>query len=320
MQVNPDLSRALPEFPDVLAKLTDGTYTLHGGVIRHAAGTGRGGQIVGHLIFPGDALQTQQRLQELQSALSKGMNSIQTGMDGLQQSMNVLQGLQVANLAMTGLNLAVTTAGFVVVCKKLNKISAQIQEQSEGIARTLHLVGEVHERSLLNDEARFRSLLLSAQQFCGEGDTHQLRTLIPRFHEEYEFTKLILERHAPIGSSNLDRFGEIQLLQERLIHLGLGLTHVQLKSGSPDYGKASLVNLAETVSALNAKRIEAMLGSEVATQVRKSDFSEITSFLKSGKEMVPALAYQADVIDLESRHPGLLQQAAESPEIKLVAA
>jgi len=34
MQVNPDLSRALPEFPDVLTKLTDGTYTLHGGVIR----------------------------------------------------------------------------------------------------------------------------------------------------------------------------------------------------------------------------------------------------------------------------------------------
>jgi hypothetical protein len=160
MQVNPDLSRALPELPDVLAKLTDGTYTLHGGVIRHAAGTGRGGQIVGHLIFPGDALQTQQRLQELQSTLSKGLTSIQAGMDGLQQSMNVLQGLQVANLAMTGLNLAVTTAGFVVVCKKLNKISAQIQEQSEGIARTLHLVGEVHERSLLNDEARFRSLLL----------------------------------------------------------------------------------------------------------------------------------------------------------------
>jgi len=100
------------------------------------------------------------------------MSSIQTGMDGLQQSMNVLQGLQVANLAMTGLNLAVTTAGFVVVCKKLNKISAQIQEQSEGVAQTLHLVGEVHERSLLNDEARFRALLRSAQQFCGEGDTH----------------------------------------------------------------------------------------------------------------------------------------------------
>ena len=31
---------------------------------------------------------------------------------------------QTANLVMTGLNLAVTTAGFVIVCKKLNKISA----------------------------------------------------------------------------------------------------------------------------------------------------------------------------------------------------
>lgn len=321
MQVNPDvLVRALPEVPEILAKLAEATYTLHGGVVRHAAGTGKGGQIVGHLLYPGDALQAQQRIQELQSTVSSGMSTLQTGMDGLQQSMSVLQGLQTANLALTGLNLAVTTAGFVIVCKKLNKISAQIQAQSEGIAQTLHLVGEVHERSLLNDEARFRSLLLATQQFCEQGDVQQLKALIPKFHEEYQFTKLVLERHAPIGVSNLERFGEIRLLQDRLVNLGLGLTHVQLKSGSPSYGKASLNSLAEDLGALNAMRIDALLSDDVATQVNRSRLTEITEFLNSGKEMVPALTYQADIIDLESRRPGLLQKVSESSEILLVAA
>lgn len=321
MQVNPDvLVRSLPDTPDIYSKLADGTYTLHGGVVRHASGTGKGGQIVGHLLYPGDALQAQQRLQELQSTMSSGMSTLQTGIEGLQQSIGVLQGLQVANLAMTGLNLAVTTAGFVVVCKKLNKISDQIQAQSKGIAQTLDLVGEVHERGLLNDEARFRSLLLSAQQHCEEGNVQQLKSLIQSFHEEYQFTKLILGRHAPIGRNSLERLGEIQLLQDRLVHLGLGLTHVQLKGGSPSYGKASLIDLAKTIGDLNAKRIDAMLSCDVATKMNQTSFTEITRFLKSGKEIAPALSYQADIIDLESRHPGLLAKAAEASDILLAAA
>lgn len=321
MHVSPDsLVRSLPELPDILAKLADGTYTLHGGVVRHAAGTGRGGQIVGHLLFPGDSMQTQQRLQELQSTMSNGMNTLQSGMEGLQQSMNVLQGLQTANLVMTGLNLAVTTAGFVIVCKKLNKISAQIEAQSEGIARTLHVVGQVHERSLLNDEARFRSLILSTQQFCEQGDVAHLKSLIPQFHQEYQFTKLVLERNALIGASNLDNFNELELLQSRLINLGLGLTHVQMKTGAPAFGRATLIELSSDISSLNAKRIEAMRSVDVATRMKQAQLAKISDFLKSGRDMTPAITYQADVIELDSRRPGLLQQAQDSREILLVAA
>lgn len=314
------LLRSLPEAPEIIAKLRNGTYEIHGGVIRHAAGSGQGGQIVKHLIFPSDPLQTQQRLQEFQSTISNRMSTLQSGMDGIQQSMNVLQGLQKANLVMSGLNLAVTTVGFVIVCKKLDGISGQIQAQSEGIAQTLKLVGEVYDRSLLHDEARFRSLLLSTEQYCEQGDVEHLKAQIPKFHDEYQFTKLILERNAPLKASNLDRFSEISLLQDRLVNLSIVLTHVQVKCGSPAYGRKSLTQLADDVRMLNAKRIESMLTDDVATEVNRSRFAEISDFLKSGRDMIPALAYQADVIDLESRHPGLIQRASESNEILLVAA
>ncbi|WP_448245048.1 hypothetical protein [Pseudoxanthomonas mexicana] len=319
--MNPDvLVRALPDAPEILAKLADGTYTLQGGVIRHAPGTGQGGQIVKHLIYPSDALQAQQRLQELQSTLANGISTLQSGMEGLQQSMNVLQGLQTANLVMTGLNLAVTTVGFVIVCKKLNKISAQIEAQSDGIARTLQLVGQAHERSLLNDEARFRSLILSTQQFCEQGDVDHLKSLIPQFHQEYQFTKLVLERHAVIGASNLMNFNEVELLQNRLVNLGLGLTHVQLKSGAPGYGRTTLSQMASDIGTLNANRIEALRSEDVATRIDRVQWTKITDFLKSGRDMTPSLTYQAEIIDLEARRPGLLQQAAESSEILLIAA
>ncbi len=321
MQVNPDvLVRSLPEAPEIMAKLTDGSYTLHGGVVRHAAGTGKGGQIVGHLLYPGDATQAQQRLQELQSTLSNGMNTLQSGMEGLQQSMNVLQGLQIANLAMSGLNLAVTTAGFVIVCRKLDRISAQIQEQSAGIAQTVRIVSEARERSLLKDEAAFRSLILSTQQFCEQGDAEHLKALIPKFHEEYQFTKLVLELHAPKAESSLERLGEISLLQDRLVNLGLGLTHVQMKCGSTTYGKASLTQLAEDINALNGKRVDALMDESVAPEVTRTDFDKIAMFLDTGKKMIPALTYQADVIELHSRRPGLIQMASDAHDILLVAA
>ena len=314
------LWRALPDLPDVLARIRSGDYTLHGGVIRHAAGTGKGGQIVGHLKFPSDAFQAQESIQRLQSVVQEGLGSLQGGISQLQQSMNVLQGLQVANLALSGLNLAVSAAGFVIVCKKLDKVSAQIQAQSQGIAQTLHLVGEAHERSLLGDEAKFRSLLLSAKQFCEQGDVEHLKFLIPTFHQEYQFTKLVLERHAPIAGSNIGSFGEIVLLQDRLINMGLMLSHVQMSAGAPKYGQECLVGLADDISALNKRRFEALSGDrDVASQITIDHFSNVTSFLERGKKIVPALSYEADLIELEIAHPGELKRPPESKEILVLA-
>lgn len=322
MYVNTDaLLRSLPDIPEVLAKLQSGEYQLFGGVVRHASGTSKGGRIVGHLLFPGDALQTQESLQKLQSNLTSGLGSLQGGMEQLQQSMGALQGLQTANLVMSGLNLAVTTTGFVIVCKKLNKISEQIEAQSAAIAQTLNLVRDVHERNILEDEARFRALLLTAQQFCEQADVDALKGLINPFHEQYQFTKLVLERHAPIADSLIERLGEISLLQDRLVSLGLMMSHVQMKTGAVKFSRECLTQLQNDLTRLNTQRIETLSSDRnVASRITQAHFTSLTSFLQHGKKMMPALTYQVEVIDLEARHPGLLQQASESKEILLIAA
>ena len=322
MYVNTDaLLRSLPDIPEVLEKLQSGEYQLFGGVVRHASGTSKGGRIVGHLLFPGDALQTQESLQKLQSNLTSGLGSLQGGMEQLQQSMGALQGLQTANLVMSGLNLAVTTTGFVIVCKKLNKISEQIEAQSAAIAQTLNLVRDVHERNILEDEARFRALLLTAQQFCEQADVDALKGLINPFHEQYQFTRLVLERHAPIADSHIERLGEISLLQDRLVSLGLMMSHVQMKTGAVKFSRECLTQLQNDLTRLNTQRIETLSSDRnVASRITQAHFTSLTSFLQHGKKMMPALTYQVEVIDLEARHPGLLQQASESKEILLIAA
>ena len=322
MYVNTDaLLRSLPDIPEVLAKLQSGEYQLFGGVVRHASGTSKGGRIVGHLLFPGDALQTQESLQKLQSTLTSGLGSLQGGMEQLQQSMGALQGLQTANLVMSGLNLAVTTTGFVIVCKKLNKISEQIEAQSVAIAQTLNLVRDVHERNILEDEARFRALLITAQQFCEQADVDALKGLINSFHEQYQFTRLVLERHAPIADSHIERLGEISLLQDRLVSLGLMMSHVQMKTGAVKFSRECLTQLQNDLTRLNTQRIETLSSDRnVASRITQAHFTSLTSFLQHGKKMMPALTYQVEVIDLEARHPGLLQQASESKEILLIAA
>lgn len=322
MPINPEvLLRSLPDIPGLLAKLQSGEFQLHGGVVRHASGSSQGGRIVGHLLFPVDALRTQESLQKLQSTLTNGLGSLQGGMDQLQQSMSTLQSLQSANLVMSGLNLAVTTAGFVIVCKKLNSISEQIQAQSVAIEQTLHWVREGHERSLLIDEAQFRALLLTAQQFCERGDIEPLKGLIAPFHKEYQFTKLVLEKHAPIAASNVERLSEIKLLQDRLVNLGLMMSLVQIKIGAMTFGRESLTQLGSDISRFNTQRIDALENShDVASKFTQTHFTDLTSFLQHGKKMMPALTYQADLIDLEVRHPGMLEQASESKEILLLAA
>ena len=322
MYVNTDaLLRSLPDIPDVMEKLQSGAYRLWGGVVRHAAGTEKAGRIVGHLLFPGDSKQTQERLQQLQSTLEKGLGSLQDGMGQLQQSMGVLQGLQSANLVMSGLNLAVTTAGFVIVCRKLNRISDQIQSQSELIAQTYGLVKEVHDRNILVDEAQFRALVLTAQQFCEQGDVEHLKGLIAPFHKEYQFTKLVLEKHAAIAASSVVRLPEITLLQDRLVNLGLTLSHVQMRTGAIKYSRESMMQLETDIKNLNAQRIEILTSdSKIASMIKHDQFMHMTNFLQQGKQMLPALTYQADAIELESQHPGLLQQASESREIMMLAA
>ncbi|MBL4771889.1 MAG: hypothetical protein JKY61_12300 [Planctomycetes bacterium] len=74
-------------------------FTEHGGVIRRAAGGGGGGQIVAHLL---------------------------TGNTEAIQGIRGLQGLTQASLALQGVNLAVTAAGFIYIAKKIDRLQQDV--------------------------------------------------------------------------------------------------------------------------------------------------------------------------------------------------
>ena len=320
--INAELARDLPKLQDILARVASGELNVFGGVVRYAAGTGKGGQIAAHLVFPSDPQQAQQSISQLQAAMQQSMGNIQGGIDVLQQSMGSLQALQMANLAMAGLNLAVTTAGFVIVCRKLNKISGQIESQSAGIAQTLQLVSEAHERSLLMDEARFRGLVLACQQHFEEGDTELLKHKIQDFHEQYQFTKLVLQRHAVNAASNNEaRLIDIQVLQDRLVNLGLFLSHIQTKVGARERGQETLRNLAQDLEELNGSRVQALTSDrQFAFSITEDQLSKVTSFIQQGQQAIPALTYQADLLALEHFDVDAVNEAATTGEIVVIAA
>lgn len=164
------LIRTFEQSPEILAGLKSGLYKIWGGVIRVTAGHDNAGSIVAHLKFPNDMSQTQQSIETLQAILTSQMDGLQNGIDTLQSSMGMLQNLQYANLAMSGLNLAISAVGFAVVCHKLNRIEGTLHQQNQQLDILLRLAIEAHQREMFRDEARFIASVDCAQQFAESGD------------------------------------------------------------------------------------------------------------------------------------------------------
>jgi hypothetical protein len=319
MSMNAEVWRVLTDSPEILEGIRSGIFKIWGGVIRHASGSPEGGQIVGHLKFPSEQQVAQQSIENLQAMLSQGFESAQTAMGGLQQSMNMLQGLQVANLALSGLNLAVSVAGFAIVCSKLNKLSAQVQAQSININQILEIVCEARDRALFSDEAQFRSHVISAKQFSEQGDTQQLKSLLPAITKDYEFNRLILQNHAIIAASSIEHLSTITLFQERLVHIGLLRSHVQMKVGAPQHAEESLNDLLTELPSLNAARVEHLLKDEgMAARMPADHFPELLNFLDQGKAVLPALSYESSLIALERSRPGALGQSAANDSSQIL--
>lgn len=167
--------RAIPS--NCWAGLLTGQYDLTGGVIRHAAGSLKGGQIAAHLIpaassftnlipgldfIPGiianfqldgisEKIGTLQQMTQLNGyRLMQLSGQIKTLTDATQQVLNLATGAAI----LSGLSLAVTSIGFVVVNKKLNSIDGKlktIQENVTAIRYFLELSERAELKSALND-------------------------------------------------------------------------------------------------------------------------------------------------------------------------
>ena len=324
----PLVDRVVTLSPEVMALIENDTLEVHGGVLRYAKGQAYGGRIHSHLKIPSDAVNADEQLKKIERTIGNRLNKVQSSIDSvadgigdLQQSMDTIQGLQQANLVLAGLNLAVSVAGFAIVCNKLNGISAQIQAQSEGINELLRYAATAEERALLRDHAKFIALVSSAKQFCMTDDVNGMTHLIPRFHEEYHFNLLLLERLSEHRTVSRNDLHNIQTLQSRLVNLGMLLAHVQLRMGAASSALDSVNHLSASLTKLNANRVHALTSDrDEASRITMEHFEEIKKLLDLGKKTQPALAYEASLLELEISNPGLLLSAQESDEIQLLLA
>lgn len=167
-----NITRAIPT--EVFAGLMTGDYSLHGGVIRWAAGTESAGQIVRHLI-PIAQQGISASLFAPIAGILEGVNTYQlhnlTGQTtAIANQVNVITGqvdalttatqqvLQIANTTMifSGLSLAVTSVGFVMLNKKLNNLEGKLNEIGKEV-KAIRALLELDERSRL--AAALRDLL-----------------------------------------------------------------------------------------------------------------------------------------------------------------
>ena len=141
--------RAIPA--QAITGLLTGKLTLAGGVLRWAAGTGKGGQIFMHLLPAGNSLLNLMPGMDFLPGLAANfqLHRISGKIDTLQkvtemntyQLLNLTRGvtslsqatqqvLQVATgtAILSGLSLAVSSIGFLVVNQKLNAIDKQLKE------------------------------------------------------------------------------------------------------------------------------------------------------------------------------------------------
>lgn len=307
------LARAISSAPEIIEGIKSGLFKVWGGVVRYAAGHPKGGQIVGHLQFPGDAAQAAEQLAMLQQTLS-----------GVEGALGVLQSLQYANLALSGLNLAVSVAGFAIVCKKLNGISEQLQRQSEKLDVLIEMASAAKAREELRDSARFNAVLWTVRQSAEQGDLQGLKSQVNNMREQYEITKLTLNQAAAnaTGKGFVDSLEVLQNLQQRMMYLGFMQAYVQQHTAGEKYAIEVLQELQADWMKISTVVVEAIVANqEWVEQLTQDQGNNVVSFLEFRKQAAPAIEYQLGLLEYATSHPeaaGLLNE--EVTEIRFLAA
>lgn len=307
------LARTISSAPEIVEGIRSGLYRVWGGVVRYAAGNPKGGQIIGHLQFPSDAGLASEQISRLQDALS-----------GAQESLGVLQSLQYANLALSGLNLAVSVAGFAIVCKKLNGISEQLNLQSEKLDVLIEMARDAKAREELRDNARFRTVLWTVRQFAEQGDTQGLKSQVGNLREQYEITKLTLNR-AVAGTTEkvfVESLDVLKSLQQRMMYLGFLQAYVQQRTAGEKHAIEVLQELQADWLQINTVVVEAIAANqEWVEQLSQDAGDNVVSFLEFRKQAAPAIEYQLGLLEFTASNPEVAELFNEEvTEIRFLAA
>lgn len=162
------LTRTIPD--SVFAGVLSGSYKLFGGVVRNDAG-----QIVAHLVNAGNSANTLSTfLSPLNTAFS-GLNTYQLYRVG--SDINQLLGLAQASMVISGLTLAVSSAGFLFLSNKIDKKLEEIAVDIKSIRRFLELqerarlisaLKVIRELNLIEDVSTKTQMLINSRQTLGE--------------------------------------------------------------------------------------------------------------------------------------------------------
>lgn len=317
------LARTIENSPEIINGILDGVLVIFGGVIRVAKGNEGAGQIVAHLKFPEGADTIKESISSLQNVLIQQTSQINQSIGGLQSSINVLQGLQSANLVLSGLNLAVSAAGFVIVCQKLNAISNTLNQHTSKLSQLVNLALKAHQRDEFLDTATFNSLLKRVMQLSAIRDASSIKGLILPILHQYEYTKLML---SSAGQSNqlidvTSDLNEIELLQKRLTYLGFALAYAHHNAGEVDNALGAINELEHDLEIFSQNLVNLVSQESILKSLNQAQFLKVKEIVSLKKQTVPALEYQRSVLQLVAVRPELKQIFAEHcHEILLLSA
>ncbi|OBU36616.1 hypothetical protein [Photobacterium phosphoreum] len=279
------LARKLPNVPDLLEGIASGKYKIWGGVVRLNKGQEGAGQIVGHLLIPNNAAELA---------------------DQLQGQLGTLQSLHTANLVMSGLNLAVSAAGFAIVCQKLNKISGVLSEQTQKLDTLVRLAQKQDLRNMFADLAEFTGLLKTVKQFSDMEELEQLKSLIGQINKQYDFTKYLLldVTKSAANDSFISSIDEVECLSDRLVHLALVKAYINQKVGHTMFAIESLEELQNDWLAVNKNIVNAMTQNKAFVSSLSIDSAQkVKSLLEFRQQRLPAIEYQTNVLKLIKDKP-----------------
>lgn len=150
------IERAIP--PELFSRLGKDLF-LSGGTIRVAPGHDGAGSIVRHLVFPESQQATDQLLEQIKTQVFNNQSAV----NGVSTHLQGVQFLQQATVAMQGMNLAVSVAGFALVMRQLNKISQQLKQINANIDQLQLTADEIQAYQQLVQTSRYHANLESLQ-------------------------------------------------------------------------------------------------------------------------------------------------------------
>ncbi len=165
------LTRSIPD--SVLSGVLSGSYKIFGGVVRNDAG-----QIVAHLVNAGNPANILSTFLSPVNAAFSGLNTYQLYRIGA--DVQQLIGLAQASMMISGLTLAVSSAGFLFLSNKINKIDKKLEEMAADLkyikyflelqerARLISALKVIRELGKIDDVSTKTQMLISSRQTLGE--------------------------------------------------------------------------------------------------------------------------------------------------------